>query len=90
MATLQVKSIDDKLYRVLGNRAKMDNRSISQEVIAILKEQLSEPRKSNTVLATDRFLELCGAWKDDRSSEEIIKDIRKNRTAKNRFKKDIF
>jgi len=90
MATLQVKSIDNKLYKLLGKRAKMDNRSISQEVIVILKEKLSEPRKSNAILATDRFLEVCGTWKDDRSSEEIITDIRNNRKVKNRFKKDIF
>jgi len=90
MATLQVKSIDDKLYKCLGNKAKMDNRSISQEVIAILKEQFSRPRKNNSVLATDRFLEMCGTWKDDRRSEIIIMDIRSNRKAKNRFLKDIF
>jgi len=43
MATLQVKSIDDKSYKLLGIKAKKDNRSISQEVITILKEYLSEP-----------------------------------------------
>ena len=66
MATLQVKSIDDRLYKLLGQKAKMDNRSISQEVIAIIKEHLSEPRKNSSVLATDRFLEMCGTWKDNR------------------------
>jgi len=90
MATLQVKSIDDKLYKLLGIKAKMDNRSISQEVITILKEYLSEPRKRNAVIATDRFLEMCGTWKDDRNSEEIISDIRNKRKTVTRFKKDIF
>ncbi len=90
MATLQVKSIDDRLYKLLGQKAKMDNRSISQEVIAIIKEHLSEPKRSSIVLATDRFLEVCGSWKDSRSSDEIIADIRNSRKASKRFKKDIF
>lgn len=34
MVTLQVRSIDDKLYEHLGKKAKINNRSISQMVIA--------------------------------------------------------
>ena len=90
MANLQVKSIDDRLYKLLGQKAKMDNRSISQEVIAIIKEHLSEPQKNNAILATDRFLEMCGTWKDNRSPDEIITDIRNSRKVSNRFKKGIF
>ena len=43
MATLQVRSMDDRLYEALGRRAAMDNRSISQEVVMIIKEYLSAP-----------------------------------------------
>ena len=42
MATLQVRSIDNQLYKALGRRAAQDNRSISQEVDAILQEYLSQ------------------------------------------------
>jgi len=90
MATLQVRAIDDRLYSILGKKAKMDNRSISQEVIVILKEHLSEPRRGNASTATDKFLDMCGTWKDERSAEEIIADIRQNRTNSDRFKGDIF
>lgn len=90
MATLQVRSIDDKLYELLGKKAQMDNRSISQEVIAILKEHLSDPRKTNAETATDRFLDVCGTWKDTRGSDEIVSEIRKDRKNAKRFKKDIF
>ncbi|MFC1585899.1 antitoxin [Fibrobacterota bacterium] len=87
MANLQVKSIDDQLYQALSRRARMDNRSISQEVIAIIKEFLSRPRNKHTN-NTDEFLNLAGSWKEKRSADEIIKDIRGARATK-RFK-DVF
>lgn len=69
MATLQVRSMDDKLYKVLGKVAKEENRSISQEVVYILKKYFSKPTTySNN--ATDAFLELN--LDDERNAEEII------------------
>ena len=88
MATLQVRSIDDQLYEALGRRAAMDNRSISQEVVAILKEYLSLPDSIHP-RGTGSFLELCGSWKDDRSADEIISDIRSNRISDTRFKEQF-
>ena len=87
MANLQVKSMDDQLYQALSRRARMDNRSVSQEVIAIIKDFLSKPQNANANV-TDEFLKLAGSWKDKRSAEEIIKDIRSSRSTK-RFK-DVF
>lgn len=58
MAYLQVKSIDDELYKSLGKRAAMENRSITQEVISILKAHLSIP-SCKTRLVNDQFLEVC-------------------------------
>jgi len=87
MATLQVRSIDDQLYEALGKKAARDNRSISQEVIAILKEHLSQPAPHKS--ATEKFLELCGTWKDDKSAKEISRSIRESRKSGTRFK-EIF
>ncbi len=78
MANLQVKSIDDKLYESLGKRAAMENRSISQEVIFILKDYLSTP-SSKHKKTNHQFLELCGSWEDDKSADEIVTQIRKDR-----------
>ncbi len=78
MANLQVKSIDDKLYESLGKRAAMENRSISQEVIFILKEYLSTPSRKHQK-TNDQFLELCGSWEDDKSADKIVTQIRKDR-----------
>lgn len=78
MATLQVRSMDDALYRALGARAAMENRSISQEVIVIVKDYLSRPSSRHQSM-TAQFLELCGSWQDDRSEEEISAEIRNAR-----------
>ncbi len=40
MATLNVKSLPDPLYRLLRERAKRRHRSVSQEVTSILEEVL--------------------------------------------------
>ena len=79
MAILQVRSIDDQLYNALKARAKMESRSVSQEVIAIIKDYLSQPinQHKNT---TDQFLQICGSWNDDRSESEIAASIQKSRT----------
>jgi len=73
MANLQVKSIDDHLYESLGRRAAMENRSISQEVVSILKAYLSTPSRYNNT--NTQFLELCGTWQDSKSAESIVEDI---------------
>jgi len=75
MANLQLRSIDDQLYETLGRRAAIGNRSISQEVVAILKVYLTAPASQNNS-HTENFLELCGTWQDERSAEQIIKEIK--------------
>jgi len=78
MANLQVKSIDDELYEALGRLAAQENRSISQEVVYLLKKHLSQPQKAASSGA-DAFLDMIGSWQGDESAEEMIADIRKGR-----------
>jgi plasmid stability protein len=84
MAILQVRDINDKLYDSLKTRAKMENRSLSQEVIFILEKYLSNPALFNKN-STSEFLSLTGAWDDLRSADENIGDIKKNRKNSKRF-----
>lgn len=87
MATLQVKGIDDQLYRALRARASMNNRSISQEVVTIIQESLARP-PSDPRAATLSFLELAGSWEDEGSAAKIAGDIRKAR--RSRKKRNVF
>ena len=83
MATLQIKSMDDQLYNAIKIKAKADNRSLSQQVVMILKEYLSKSDQS-LQQQTDEFLKLAGSWKGDESAEKIIQDIT-NRPSTKRF-----
>lgn len=84
MATLQVRDIDDRLYSFLKTSAKMQNRSISQEVITILENHLNSNQK-HTKNATLEFLSLSGSWQDTKTAEEIVQDLRENRSKTKRF-----
>ena len=88
MATLQVRSIDDGLYKALGRRASMDNRSISQEVVAIIKAYLASPTSTPEKTTSD-FLALCGTWEDERSPDAIVEELRQSRQSRNRDR-DLF
>jgi plasmid stability protein len=82
MAILQVRDIDDRLYDTIKQRARMDNRSISQEVISILEKHLSAPDTFNA-RTTREFLNLL--WEDSRTAGEIIDDLEKSRKNKASF-----
>ena len=52
MATLHVRSFPDPLYRRLAKRAEEEHRTLSAEVVVLLKRELDErPKPQNAVLA---------------------------------------
>lgn len=81
MATMHIKSMDDRLYEALKIKAKADNRSLSQQIIMILKEYLANP-ENKIHQQTEDFLKLAGSWKDERSAEKIIESITNRRDSK--------
>ena len=84
MAMLQVRDMDDRLYDRLRFAAKIDNRSISQQVITILQNYFaSVPVRTKN--ATEEFLKLAGSWEDSRSTTTIIDDIYGSRVNSTRF-----
>jgi len=83
MANLQVKGIDDDLYRALGARAKRENRSISQQVVTIIEEYLARGGETGRRPAAE-LLDLAGAWVDERDADEIAREIRKARRNRER------
>ena len=84
MAMLQVRDMDDRLYDRLKFAAKLDNRSISQQVITILQNYFTSiPVKTKN--ATEEFLKLADSWEDSRSTNEIIDDIYGSRVNSTRF-----
>jgi len=82
MANLQIKSIDDDLYAQLKALAASENRSVSQQVLFLLKGYLAkEQQLQNTKTPAQVLLELSGSWDDAKTPEQIVrmlKNARKN------------
>ncbi len=90
MANLQVKGMDDHLYEDLKNMAKAENRSVSQEVIYLVKKYLASSKAFKSVQApADILLQLSGSWDDSRDSDEIIAEIKKARKNSDRLSKGL-
>lgn len=80
MANLQIKGMDDKLYRDIKKLAVLENRSVSQQVLFVLKAYMANNQKfREEKTPAQTLLELSGSWDDSRSSEQIVDQIRKAR-----------
>ena len=80
MANLQIKGIDDNLYERLKAIAASENRSVSQQVLYLVKSYLAKGKKIDEKKTSAQILlELSGSWDDSRSSADIIEEIRKGR-----------
>jgi predicted CopG family antitoxin len=80
MANLQIKGIDDNLYERLKAMAASENRSVSQQVLYLVKSYLAKGKKIDEKKTSAQILlELSGSWDDSRSSSDIIEEIRKGR-----------
>jgi plasmid stability protein len=80
MANLQIKGIDDNLYESLKIMASAENRSVSQQVLFLVKSYLATGKGvERKKTSAESLLELSGSWYDSRSPEEIIAEIRKER-----------
>ncbi len=90
MANLQVKGIDDGFYAELKRLAAEQNRSVSQQVILILREYLAKYHLvRRTSAPASVLLELAGSWEDERSADEIIAEIRKSRRSSKKLHRGL-
>ena len=80
MANLQIKGIDDGLYAQLKSVAASENRSVSQQVLFLLKNYLAKkPQIQEAKTPAQVLLDLSGSWQDSRSSEQIVRELKKAR-----------
>jgi hypothetical protein len=80
MANLQIKNIDNTLYASLKALAAIENRSVSQQVLHMLKHHLARKGKVDAIRSpAQTLLDLSGSWTDERSPKEIIEDIKSSR-----------
>jgi len=80
MANLQIKGVDDDVYADLKALAASEHRSVSQQVLCLVRGYLNrkhhlEQRKT----PAEVLLDLSGSWEDDRRPEEIVEELRSGR-----------
>jgi len=80
MANLQIKGIADDLYAQLGKVSAAENRSISQQVLFLIKRDLARHKSIQCIQTpAETLLELSGSWEGGESASEVIAGIRKAR-----------
>jgi len=88
MANLQIKGMDDDLYAQLKSLAVSENRSISQQVLYLLRLYLSRKHLlQGTRTPAQVLMELSGSWEDDRPAEQIVKELKAGRRSSRKLRK---
>jgi hypothetical protein len=80
MANLQIKNIDENLYFKIKQMARLENRSISQQMLFLVKTYITKkPYLRAAKTPAQVLLDLSGSWEDSRYPDEIIDSIKKAR-----------
>lgn len=80
MANLQIKNMDESLYEEIKRAASAENRSVSQQVLTLIRDYLAKRKQISKLKSPAQvLLELSGTWEDERSAEEIVQEIKKAR-----------
>jgi len=89
MSNLQIKGIDDELYTQIKELAASENRSISQQILHLVRRYIANKKQfQEAKMPAQVLLELSGSWEDSRSADEIVSDIKIARKNSSRFKED--
>jgi hypothetical protein len=90
MASLTLRDIPDEVMETIKLLSKRERRSLNKEFIVVVERgvrlSLEDAGRAGTRLHIPRNLQddlwkdLCGKWKDARSTSEIVADIREQRT----------
>jgi len=88
MANLQIKNIQDELYEEIKKLAAAENRSVSQQVLFLVKEYLAKRKRLTAAKSPAQvLLELSGSWEDDKNAEQIVKEIKSARKSSRKLEK---
>jgi len=80
MANLQIKGIKEELYAEIKKLASAENRSISQQILFLVREYLGRKNYLSTLKSPAQvLLELSGSWQDDKEAEQIISEVKGGR-----------
>lgn len=90
MASLTLRDIPDEVMDTMKVLSKRERRSLNKEFIVVVERGLRSSLEDAGHMATrphiprnlqdDLWKDLCGKWEDTRSTNEIVADIREQRT----------
>ena len=87
MANVQIKGVDDDLYAQLKAVAASENRSVSQQILFLVKSYLAKKHQWQETKTPGRvLLELSGSWEDSRSPKQIVKELKSARKGSRKLK----
>jgi hypothetical protein len=90
MSNLQIKGIDDGLYRELKQLASDENRSVSQQVLYLIRTSLAQRKQRQRMdTSAQSLLSLAGSWENSREAEEIVREIRKARRSSHKLSEGL-
>ena len=90
MANLQIKGMDDRLYDTIKKLAASENRSVSQEILFLVKEHVAKRKRTAAVRTPAQvLLDLSGSWVDDKSADAIIAEIKAARKNSRKLSKGL-
>ena len=90
MANLQIKGVDDALYAQLKALAASENRSVSQQVLFLLKIYLAKKHQiQETKTPAQVLLELSGSWDDSRTAMQILDELKTGRRNSEKLKRGL-
>jgi plasmid stability protein len=90
MANLQIKNIDDRLYQQIKLMAGNENRSVSQQVLFLIRNHLSQAgRLRSGKNAAQVLLDLAGSWEDPRTAAQIVSELKAARKKSRKLSKGL-
>jgi predicted CopG family antitoxin len=77
---LQIKGIEDDLYEEIKKMAAAENRSVSQQVLYLVKSYISKKARCDRVKSpAEVLIDLHGSWQDEREADQIIEQVKRAR-----------
>ncbi len=90
MSNLQIKGVDEGLYQELKRLAADENRSVSQQVLFLIRRSLAQRRRAEQHdTAAQALLSLAGSWEDSRPAELILDDIKRARRSSRKLSEGL-
>lgn len=86
MPSLTLRNIPDHLLSGIRILSERERRSLNNEILVVLeagfasKASALEAAPVGAELEAELWKELCGMWRDERSEDEIVADIRERRS----------